>query len=360
MKKIKSLFLLFIYWGLYVVNAQNINPNDTLLVDFNCLSQDTYFNVAYQEITDMLEGKDSLNLKRASFLVDWAYMEGQPDYKEYCHHIDSVVSMLRNFININNLQQYRTAGNFALFEYFTKSNLLNGNNKFTYDFEDPFGKKDFMSLSLCKVMKTHKGQCRSLPLYYKILSDHLGAESFLALAPHHMYIKHLDKNNRWVNIELTNGTFSTDAWMISSMAISSEAIRNKLFLDALSSRENIAMMLGDLSISYTSKYDVYDNFTMKCACRILDYFPHYISGLIIKYNTLLEFGKNYMAQYGETYSPFIYAGWKEMTATRKLIESYGYLETTRENYEDWIKEMEREKENILNPSYGNTSQNEIE
>lgn len=290
----------------------------------------------------MLESKDSLSIKRAVFLTEWAYLKGQLDYNRYCDSIDATVAKLKQFIHINNLNRFRTASNYALFEYFTKPNPLNGNKAFTYDFEDFTGDKDYSKLFVTKVMDTHTGQCTSLPLYYKILADELGAEAFLALAPHHMYIKHIDEYDRWVNIELTNGHFSTDAYMISSMAISAEAIKNKVYLDALSQKESIAMLLNNLASAYKKKYG-YDNFTLKCNEKTLEYFPHYMPALFMKLHTLQKIGLTYIEKFGHTPSPFMDNNYKEFKSLQKTIENFGYREITRENYEQWVRTMDEEK-----------------
>ena len=121
----------------------------------------------------MLNGKSKYSFKIAEFLVENAYEDGCMNYNRYCQDIDSVASILRSFIFINNISNYRTAPNYALFEYFTKPSPLNENKAFTYDFEDFSGKKDFMKMFATKVMKTHTGQCTSLPIYYKRLCDEL-------------------------------------------------------------------------------------------------------------------------------------------------------------------------------------------
>jgi len=305
--------------------------------------EDIYFIEAYNEMERMLEGKDSINFKRAQFLVEWAYLEGKPNYEKYCSDIDSIVQILKGFIVVNGLQQYRTAGNFALFEYFTKPNPLNNNKPFRYDFEDFTGEKDFSKLFVSKAMRTHTGQCTSLPLYYKILSNELGSESFLALAPNHMYIKHLDENNRWVNIELTNGHFATDAWMISSMDITAEAIKNKVYLDALTPKQDIVFLLNQLSSAYCRKYG-YDSFTLKCSDTSLKYFPQFMVALFIKFNTHLTFGQKYVEKFGKTFSPYIKNNSEQYKSTQKLIENLGYRELSPENYEKWLISMEEEKD----------------
>lgn len=304
---------------------------------------DIYFIQAYDEIVRMLEDKDSLSFKRAEFLVEWAYFSGEPDYNKYCSDVDSVARILKNFMRINNLEQYKTAGNFALFEYFTKPNSLNGNKSFKYDLEDFTGAKDFSKLFVTKVMRTHMGQCTSLPMYYKILSDELGAESFLALAPNHMYIKHVDENGKWVNIELTNGHFATDSWMISSMDISAEAIKNRVYLDALDKKQSIAILLGMLSMAYQRKYG-YDYFSLSCASPLLKYFPQNLQALFIKFNTHQALGLKYVEKFGRTPSYYIFNNYKQYKNTQLLIEGLGYRELSPENYEKWLQTMEDERQ----------------
>ncbi|WP_418407323.1 hypothetical protein [Alistipes sp.] len=38
------------------------------------------YETAYTEIADMLDGKAALSIKRAVFLADWAYLDGNLDY----------------------------------------------------------------------------------------------------------------------------------------------------------------------------------------------------------------------------------------------------------------------------------------
>lgn len=330
-----------------ISDSTSISKKEGEKEEFDTISytiKDSYYNSAYEEIVKMLEGKDSLSFKRAEFLVEWAYLNGEPDYNKYCSDIDSVVFILRNFIRINNLQQYKTAGNFALFEYFTKPNLLNGNKPFKYDFEDFAGEKDFSNLFITKVIKTHTGQCTSLPMYYKILSDELGAESFIALAPSHMYIKHVAENGKWVNIELTNGHFATDAWMISSMDISAEAIKNRVYLDALSNEQSIAFMLYFLASSYKQKYERYDEFTLNCVNEALKYFPHCMPALFVKFNSHKTLGLKYIEKYGQVPSDYISRNYKQYKTTQELIENLGYREISPENYELWLQSMDEEIE----------------
>ena len=168
--------------------------------------------------------------------------------------------------------------------------ILNNNQVFKYDFNDFEGFKDWKNMFVTKVIKTKTGNCHSLPYYYKILANELKAEAFLAIAPNHIYIKHIDENGKWVNVELTNGHISSDAWMISSMGISSEAIKKGIYMDALSEKESVALCLWDLAMGYQQDYG-YDNFVLKCCDAVIKYYPTSISAIMTKYNCLLAIGK---------------------------------------------------------------------
>lgn len=56
-------------------------------------------------------------------------------------------------------------------------------------------------------MRTHTGQCRSLPMYFKVLAESLGAEAYIAYAPAHVFIRYRNEDKmypeEWVNVELT-------------------------------------------------------------------------------------------------------------------------------------------------------------
>lgn len=344
----KSIIICFLLvWALlssFTIDIGNIIKVDKSKISFDTIPymvNDTYFIQAYDEITRMLEDKDSLSIKRAQFLIEWAYTEGELDYNKFCTHIDSVVLDLSAFIKLNGIQNYKTAGNFALFEYFTKSSPLNGNKAFKYDFKDFTGREDYRQLFVSKVMQTHTGQCTSLPMYYKILSDELGAESFIATAPNHMYVKHIDEYGRWVNIELTNGHFATDAWMISSMDISAEAIKNRVYLEALDNKQTVCTILTSLSLAYERKYG-YDYFSLACVDKALEYYPQYIPALAVKFNVHQNIGQQYIEKYGQVVSNYMDQNYKKFKDTQFLIENLGYRELSAENYESWLNSMDEE------------------
>lgn len=104
-----------------------------------CISR---FEAAYTEITDMLDGKDSVDLKRAVFLMEWAVLDGGLDYDAYCFGIDTMAMGIKRFIEVNNLDKVKIGGNIALLEFFSRPYTMNGFRPFVYDFDDFRGDKD--------------------------------------------------------------------------------------------------------------------------------------------------------------------------------------------------------------------------
>jgi len=147
---------------------RHYRPGDKIEFDsVRTIIDDHYYALAFEELSQMLDGKQPYSMKRAAFLLEWAYYEGKPDYRQFSHDIDSIVNVLRMFIKVNGLQKYKTAPNFAIFQYYTVPSIMNGNKAFSYDFEDCTAEKDYSKACISKLVKTHTGQCTSLHVLHK-------------------------------------------------------------------------------------------------------------------------------------------------------------------------------------------------
>lgn len=299
----------------------------------------TLYNQAFLEIADMLDGKTELSIKRAVFLQEWAYLDGELDYDAFCLGIDTVATFLQKFISVNNLLQYKTGKNFALFEYFCGSYSGNGYKPFTYDYEDFGGTDDFTKLFVTKLMRTHSGQCRSLPIYYKILAEAIGAEAHIAFAPMHLFIRHPGEEdpNKWVNVELTTQSLSREIFYIESFGISDVAIRNKVYLYPLTDRETVAYLLSELASGYLRKYNHYDDLVWLCAAKSLEYYPQNILALQHKGNVFNHLLMNYVTRNGDVFDDFarlLDEKWKE---NYELIKELGWSKMDYEIYEQLLQ-----------------------
>ena len=189
-----------------------------------------------------------------------------------------------------------------------------------------------------------------MPMLYKILSDELGAESYLALAPSHLYIKHIDEQGKWVNIELTNGHFASDAWIMSSTEISVESIRKGVYMKELNETETIAFCMSDLTQCYRRQYK-YDDFTLLCLQEATKYFPSCVNAQMHKYHNLREIGLAYQEKYGDNRDSFAEQNYKEFKAVDKLIDELGYRDMSPEAYEKWQNDMRVEKQKQASKNY---------
>ncbi len=342
------LFLLLFTNKMTAVSIDTVyyeSPNKLSYDTIPYMIKDPAFLQGFNELQMMFNGVKPYSLKRAEFIVEWAYSGGRMDYSKFCHDIDSVANILKRFIVKKNIQKYKTAPNYALFEYFTKPSTLNGNKAFVYDFEDFTGKKDFRKQFVTKVLKNHTGQCTSLPLYYKILCDELGGQSSLAFAPRHMYIKHIGEDGKWVNIELTNGHFVRDEWIIQTMNISTEAIRNGVFLAALSEKENIAFMITLLGKAYQQKYSSWDYFPLRCAEEVLKILPNFCDALVLKFCVHQQLGYAYLNKYGQVRTSYADNQYSQFRRILNILDSLGYSQQTDEEYGQSVKKALKDIEN---------------
>ena len=179
----------------------------------------------------------------------------------------------------------------ALVEYFFKPWSGNGHKPFVYDYEHfrVDDNEDFSIQFVSKVMRTHKGQCRSLPYYYKILAEAIGAEAYITYAPIHTFIKYPDAEHQfpgdYVNVELTTHGYAPDSHYIEKYEINEKSIESKVYMNPISDKETVASQLSDLAFAYTVKFGAHDDFTLKCASKSLEYYPQ-------NYNTMIIFGKS--------------------------------------------------------------------
>ncbi|MDE5786512.1 MAG: hypothetical protein K2H98_08285 [Duncaniella sp.] len=335
-------FLIFFSSALsFNKSVKLLSPQESIVFDtIPYMVNDYHFNASYEELSKMFDGAIPYDLKRAEFLLENAFYDGKMDYNEYCHVIDSIVNVLGRFILINNISQYKTAPNFAIFEYMTKPSIMNGYRRFSYDFNDPFGQNNFSSFFTTKLINTHTGQCSSLSVFYKILCDELGGHSALALGPLHVYIKHIGEDGKWVNVELTNGSFTRDVWLIETMDVSTEAIRNGIFLCALNKKETIAYMIMLLAQAYQHKYDSYDQFVSQCIYKVINDLPNFTPALTLKMNYHQTQGLNYIEKYGYLISDFGDYHHIQYHSVISRLDSLGFSQSTPEEYNNTIKETQ--------------------
>lgn len=314
---------------------------ETLLTIGQSADPKTIYKQAFSEQLQMLKGQKTIDFKRAVFLTENAFHKGQLNYQAFCYGITSTGQQLKELINKRGLQNYKTAGNWAVFSYMTDSLPINNFKPCSYDFDDFMGDKDWTKMFVTKLIKTRSGNCHSMPYYYKILCEEIGGKASLALAPNHVYIKHIDEKGQWSNVELTNGGFPRDQWIIKQMAISVEAIKSGIYMNPLSQKESIVMTMFDLASAYSFQYGN-DDFVLQTANTALQYFPNCIPLIMMKANCIRdkitaeqkkanpnkELINNNIALYKKTIG---------------IIDSLGHKDMPTELYQEWVKSVDNEK-----------------
>ncbi len=310
---------------------------------------DRFYLRAFFEIRDMIIGHTAPDYKRAVFLMEWAYLGGQPDYDRFSAEIRRTAEKIEAFVRKQGADRYRTGRNYGLWEYLFRPHEMNGYKPFVYDPEDCGGQRDFTKLFVLKLMRTHSGQCRSLPALYKILADELGAEAFVARAPQHYFIMHRDEQGRMINLETTSGAFPTDAFFIGNFEISDQALRNRLYLHPMEERESIAYVLTEMLYGYVERYGYHD-FIFLCADFVLAHFPTNLNGLFLRGNAINEKMREFAESGMDFFDPCFQAydaQWKE---NARQIARTGFTEMSEEKINRLQENVDRLKDRGASPT----------
>lgn len=308
------------------------------------MTAEDYYIKAFNEMLDMLAGRDSLSIKKAVYLAEWAYYEGNLDYEtDFCDEINRIASYINQFYDVNKLSSYKTGKQMALNEYFFRPYSGNQYIPYTYDFEtfsmdeEPW-ERQFVS----KVLKTHKGQCRSLPWMYKILAKEIGADVSLAYAPRHCYIMYRDEDNiipeEWVNLELTTHQMQPTWWIKQDYEICDSAIQVGTYMTPLTDKQTVACQMADLAFGYKEKFNRCDEFTFYCSSRSLEFYPMNPSAWIIRGKSLERMIQYHLAKNGNFVDEYISYLLYLMDETKQQLDNTYMTEETEE-----IRERRRQQ-----------------
>ncbi|MBO4805081.1 MAG: hypothetical protein J5554_03480 [Paludibacteraceae bacterium] len=273
----------------------------------NSIAQDIVakkrYEQAYKEMANMLDGESKLSIKRAVYLAENAYLDGKLKYEQdFCEPIRKVSNYLNRMIELNHWEKYKTAKQIALCNFFFYP--CNGNNQkiFDYDYSNEFPEDDWHYQLVSRTMKTHLGQCRSLPWTFKLFAEEMGADVYLAYAPRHCFLMYKDEDDLfpedWVNVALTVQQYQPTFAIKDFFCIKDSAIIAGTYLTPLSDTQTIAMQLCDLAHAYHDKYKKYDDFTLKCVEKSLKHMEKNPNALLIKGKSLMAVLQRHLKQNG--------------------------------------------------------------
>lgn len=314
-----------------------------------------YHNVYKKMLTLNVE---NYSTKDVNFDIENAFFENKQDKAQF----DKIIKNSGDFI-LDKMKELKydlnsnVAKNYMLFQFFSETLQLKSNglkhSAFKYDFEDYMGGKNWSKMFVSKLLETKAGQCHSMPLLYLILAEQIGAEAFLSFSPSHSFIKFRDENNKWFNIELTNGMFTANYFMINSGYIKAEALQNDIYLQNLSKPQLLSEFYVDLANGYAHKFG-YDDFVKEVADKALELYPKNVNAQMIVANYSIVCLRYACSKIGidlkdkEQFQkirnyPNVMALLNEANLQSKKVEDLGYTEMPAEAYESWLGSLKEAK-----------------
>ncbi len=317
----------------------------------------SFYN-AFNEINNMLNGQGTLNLGRAVFLVENAWHNNKYDYNEYKNGIKAGVGFCNQKIEEEKLDRNdNLVKNMMLFRFI--ADTLKVKDKTTgkgqihypvkYNYDDYDSHISYDSHFVTTLMQTNTGQCHSMPLYYLVLAEEMGAEAFWSFSPRHSFVKIQDEKGNWHNLELTCRAVLSDTHYMNSSYIKAEALQNKIYLEPMDKTNVVAEMLLDLARGYYQKYG-YDDFYLKCIDTAEKYLKNDMNAKILKsaYQTRLTLTLANLLnapkpEIMKELSPEAYKHFELMQAQYQEIDDMGYEEVPVAVYALWLDHIAREK-----------------
>jgi hypothetical protein len=183
---------------------------------------------------------------------------------------------------------------------------------------------------------------------YLILAEALGIKAWLAYSPQHSYVRLQDEKQNWYNLELTNGHYSADSWILGSSFIKAEALKNQLYMDTLSQKALIAGTLNELGKGYAEKFG-YDKFVVQCAETTLKQHPKDVFALQLKSDCATMRFQHVLQQLNYPTKKQLHLYPKAQEVLQEMYAIYGFIDQTgyeampEELYQAWLKSFDDQK-----------------
>jgi hypothetical protein len=321
------------------------------------LTKTKIYRQAFADIMNMQNGSQPFSLKKAIFIIENAYLDNSLKYETYNKQILSKTKLLKSIIQKEGIKPNNNLGkNYIIQKMFSEriveykdTVVYKVHKPYQYDFDDFKGETDWTKMFVTKLLKTGKGQCHSLPLLYLIFAEELKTKAWLSLAPEHSFVIFSDNAlKNFYFYETTNGNSVTDNFMLESGFITSQALKNKIYLDTLDQNGLIASCLADLIMGYTDKFG-YDDFMASMVESLLKIYPNSIQGQIFKADLIAREMKYAAKQKGlKSYKEFqqypeINNLYVALQNQYDYIDGLGYMQMPKDRYAAWLLSLNDEK-----------------
>ena len=218
-----------------------------------------------------------------------------------------------------------------------------------YNYKDYDSHISYDSHFVTTLMQTGTGQCHSMPLYYLVLAEEMGAEAYWAFSPRHSFVKIRDEKGDWHNIELTAKAILSDTHYMNSSYIKAEALQNKIYLEPMDKTNVVAEMLVELARCYFQKYGL-DDFYLKCIDTAQQHLDNDMNVKILRsaYQTRLTLTLAHLLnapkpEIMQQLSPEAYKHFELILAQYQEIDDMGYEEVPVAVYALWLDHIAKEK-----------------
>jgi len=304
---------------------------------------------------------DSFSITKAVYLVESTYYDphSAPTYERFEASIKVCANIVRQIMKKEGLNQSdNTAIMYAIQKLFQQPNLYYdsmANKSFWvpalhYDLNDFMGDNDWKQMFVTKVLLTGTGQCHNLPILVLSIAEQLHAKAYLSLAPNHSFIQYFGSNGTRYNFETTNGNLVTQTWLMQSTGINATALKNRTYLDSLSSRKLYAQCLGDMLQGCLKRSECYNTACKQIADTILALDSTNLTALITQaqlytfaYKDLLQ-EANHPPQKLYALYPELNNAYQHMRLYQKKLEARGFQPISRNDYRKWLKLAESEQQ----------------
>lgn len=314
------------------------------------------YDLAFDELHQMLKGEKPISFKRAVFITENAYVKNLLSYDEFAFQIDALVKLSKSVAASDGLEYNKSDRNQvllagAIYKVMKDSLVFESPDKkvrlknipFTYDMDDFCGEEDWTKMFVTKLLYEQTGNCHSLPALYKIVADEVGVKAWLGIAPNHTYIKQWSDKTGWYNTELTTGRFPFDAEIKHNSYIKTEAIAAGVYMDTLSSKETISYVVTDLALGYIKMFGYSDIATpIKWLETALVYYPDYPNAMILRAELLKKQYEQVMKDKGATQfaqllnDPLMKRQFEEVQSAYFDVHQVGYRRMPKEMYLNWL------------------------
>jgi hypothetical protein len=305
-----------------------------------------HFQHYYNQLLQL--NPNNFSITKAVYLCEAVYYNKPSTYNQFLQAIQQRASFVNQILQQEAIgKKNGFAVHYAIQKLFSQNCAIKNKQgkeftikKINYDFEDFFGDNDYTKMFVTKLLQTNSGQCRSMPLLYLCIAEQLKVKAWLSLAPQHSFIKFYDAKNNLSNFEATNGHIVSTTWLLQSNAISSVALKNKTYLDTLSSVKLYAQCLADFQLSYLTK-NGYDEFSQTINYKILSLDSNNINALMYNNNIATFKYKQLQKQYQNTTA--VAQALSAMQQAQQKVNNLGYQDMPKEQYIQWLQSIEMEK-----------------